>query len=296
MTLSKMLTTFFIAVMLSGSAALAQGTGTALPSAALPRLQALDDTRRNALLAALKTQKNHGTCNASIHDCLVQARPDPTAVRLANFAAFLLSKGTPVQGLNKFFTQRAEFASGERREFDDAKAPSYGTPSAPIRLTEFGEFKCAMCDTMRPVLKKLVDDSNGALLLSFKHFPIMAHQGTMLASRASVAAQRQGKFWEMVELLFQDMGKNEEKDVLEMATRLGLDMSRFRTDLDDPEVTKFIRNDKVEGLNARVGYTPFLFINGKRYELRFDEDHLKDTINEEAERMGIAPPYKDWAY
>lgn len=294
---ARILTIFCIGMMLGGSAAFAQGTSAGLPWASLPKVKGLDEARRNNLLALLKQQNNYGACKASIYGCLVLGDPDPTAVRLANFAAFLASRGMPAQALVKFFAKRAEFAtSAERREFKEETAPSYGSPKAPILLTEFAEFKCAMCGSVRPGLKKLVDDSNGAVRLSFKHYPLVGHEGTLLASSAAVAAQRQGKFWEMAELLYRNMDKKEEQQILELAAQLGLDMERFRTDLADPAVAGIVRADKIEGVNAKVDATPTLFINGKRYDLRMDEPHLKDTINEEAERLGIAPPYKDWVY
>lgn len=118
----------------------------------------------------------------------------------------------------------------------------------------------------------------------------------MLASTAAVAAQRQGKFWEMAASLYRNMDKNEEDQILDLASDLGLDMNRFRTDLADPEIAKMVRADKVEAIRAKVNATPTLFINSKYYSLRMDEAHLKDIINEEAERIGIAPPYKDWVY
>jgi hypothetical protein len=32
------------------------------------------------------------------------------------------------------------------------------------------------------------------------------------------------------------------------------------------------------------------------YHLRHDEEFLKDVICEEAERLGLEAPYRDWAY
>jgi predicted DsbA family dithiol-disulfide isomerase len=294
---ASVLTLFCITTMVLGwGTGLAQPTGPALPWAALPRVQSLDEAMRNDLLEMLKREKGQSACQDSIYDCLAREKPDPSAVRLTNFAAFLLSKGVSLQGLQKFFSKKAEFESVERREFREDATPLYGNPNGPIRLIEFGEFKCPMCSNVRPILKKLVDESNGVVRLSFKHFPLLAHGGTMLASRAAVAAQRQGKFWEMAELLYRNMERKEEHELLEMAAGLGLDMTRFRADLDDPEVTKLVRADKVEGVNAKVDSTPTLFINGKYYGLRMNDPYLKDTINDVAERMGIAPPYKDWVY
>jgi protein-disulfide isomerase len=74
-----------------------------------------------------------------------------------------------------------------------------------------------------------------------------------------------------------------------------MDVDRFKADLEDPKIEDLIERDKMEGVRAKVTGTPTLFINGKMYPLRHDEDFLKDLINEEAERLGQEPPYQDWA-
>jgi len=86
------------------------------------------------------------------------------------------------------------------------------------------------------------------------------------------------------------------EDVLEYARVLGMDIERYKTDLEDPKVEELIERDKREGVRAKVTGTPTLFINGKMYVLRHDEDFLKDLINEEAEHLGLEPPYQDWVY
>jgi len=75
-----------------------------------------------------------------------------------------------------------------------------------------------------------------------------------------------------------------------------MDIGRFKTDLEDRKIEELIERDKMEGVRAKVTSTPTLFINGKMYNLRHDEDFLKDLINEEAERLGLEPPYQDWVY
>ncbi|RJR32205.1 MAG: hypothetical protein C4576_30790 [Desulfobacteraceae bacterium] len=296
-TLSRLLTAVSVFFIVSASAAPAQEKGSKIPWEILPLVQSLDEGRKSDLLSLLAEQPNYGACKGTILGCLLQERPDSTAVRLANFSAYLLTKGVPFRFMGDFLSKRRSFAEGaETHEFDCSGSPVYGNKDAPITMTEFAEFKCPMCGTVSPVLKKLVDESKGTVRLCFKHYPILSHEGTILAAKSGVAAQRQGKFWEMAELLYRNMDKNEEKQILDLASTLGFDMDRFSKDMNDPEVEKIVRSDKVEGVKSKVNATPTIFINGRRYELRMDEAYLQDILNEEAERMGISPPYKNWVY
>jgi protein-disulfide isomerase len=147
-----------------------------------------------------------------------------------------------------------------------------------------------------PVLKRLVEDSNGMVRLFFKHFPLKNHPGTFFSSKAAQAAHRQGKFWPMYDLLYKDFNKQSMEDVLQYARILGMDGDRFKTDLEDPSIEELLERDKMEGVRAQVKGTPTLFINGKMYHLLHDEGFLKDLISEEAERLGLEAPYQDWAY
>jgi protein-disulfide isomerase len=100
----------------------------------------------------------------------------------------------------------------------------------------------------------------------------------------------------MYDLLGKDFSKQGMEDVLEYGQTLGMDIGRFKTDLEDRKIEELIERDKMEGVRAKVTSTPTLFINGKMFNLRHDEDFLKDLINEEAERLGLEPPYQDWVY
>ena len=268
-----------------------------VPWPLLPRVKALDSDRKSELLNVLKTEPNYGRCKGTVFQCLQGAKPDKTAVRFANFGAYVLSKGVPAQNLGLIAQERAKFINDPRPQtFTCTHSPSLGNEKARIILVEFAEFKCTYCVALSPVLKKLVADSNGMVRLFFKHFPLKNHPGSFFSSRAAQAAHGQGKFWAMYDLLYKDFNKQGMEDVLEYARTLGMDVERYKKDLEDPEIAKLVETDKMEGVRAKVVGTPTLFINGKMYTLRHDEDFLKDLINEEAERLGIEPPYQDWAY
>ncbi len=267
-----------------------------VPWALLPRVTALDESRKSELMDVLKSEPNYGKCKGTMFQCLVAEKPDKTAVRFANFGAYLVSKGVPARSLGFLAKERAKFMSQATAPFTYTDSPSLGNEKAKIIISDFAEFKCTHCVALSPLLKRLVDDSNGMVRLFFKHFPLKNHSGSFFSSRAAQAAHRQGKFWEMYDLLYKDFSKQSMEGVLEYARILGMDADQFKKDLEDIKIEALIERDKMEGVRAKVTGTPTLFINGKMYHLRHDEDFLKDLISEEAERLGLEAPYQDWAY
>ena len=288
---------FVAASMLLQGKAFPDDSNKLLPWNALPRLAELGESQQTAFLDVLRSEQNYGKCKESVYDCLTMVKPDQTALRITNFGAYLVSKGVRPGSLGRLVYDRATFAGlGLISTFSYEETPYLGNPEAKITITEFAEFKCPYCLALSPLLKKLVEESNGNVRFFFKHFPLKSHQGSALASQAAQAAHRQGRFWEMYERLFSDMNRQGMEDLIRHASDLGLDVERFKRDLEDPSVAGIIERDKVEGMRANVNAVPTLFINGKIFNFRHDEAFLKDIINEEAERLGITPPYKEWRY
>jgi protein-disulfide isomerase len=263
----------------------------------LPWVSKLPDAQRARLFEVLKEEPNYGPCKDSIVDCLLSPKPDEFAVRITNFCAFLITKGIPTGYLPGFIEERAKFAHPERlQSFTIEDSPMMGNVHAPITIVEFAEFECSWCANLAPILEKLVEESNGSVRLIFKHFPLKNHPGTLLAAEAAQAAYRQGKFWEMYDFLFANLGNHSMEDILKFGRELGLDPNKFKRDLEDKKLLQHIERDKMEGVRAKVVGTPTLFIDGRLFKFRHDENFLKDILDEEAERLNIKPPYKDWAY
>jgi len=270
---------------------------SSLPWTLLPRVTALDESRKAELMDVLKSEPNYGKCKGTMFQCLTAQKPDRTAVRFANFGAYLVSKGVPARSLGFLAKERAKFMNQETANaFTQKDSPFFGSEKAKIIIAEFAEFKCTYCVALGPLLKKIVTESDGKVRLVFKHFPLKNHPGAFFSSRAAQAAHRQGKFWAMYDLLYNDFSKQSMEDVLEYARTLGMDADRFKADLEDRKIEELIERDKMEGVRAKVTGTPTLFINGKMFNLRHDEEFLKDLINEEAERLGLEAPYQEWAY
>ena len=99
--------------------------------------------------------------------------------------------------------------------------------------------------------------------LVIKHFPLQIHNYARKAAIAALAAGKQGKFWEAHEKLFANQSDLNDTKVEAIAGELGLDMEKFKKDLQDPAIASIIDRDMNDGLKANVQGTPSIFINGK---------------------------------
>lgn len=114
-----------------------------------------------------------------------------------------------------------------------------------------------------PVLEQVLEKNPNQVKLVFKNFPLRNHKFAMPAAIASLAAGKQGKFWEFHDLLFKDYNRLNEQKVNEIAQKLKLDIKKFEKDRKDPRIIELIRRDILEGNQAGVRGTPTIFINGR---------------------------------
>jgi len=114
----------------------------------------------------------------------------------------------------------------------------------------------------------------------FRHFPVRSsHPRAWPAARAAEAAGRQGRFWEMHDLLFADQGRLEDPHLWERAERLGLDVARFDADRRSDAVETRISADFRAGVRAGVATTPTLFAGGERHAGRIEPAVLERLAN-----------------
>ena len=99
----------------------------------------------------------------------------------------------------------------------------------------------------------------------FKQFPLVQiHPHAMNASKASLAAQKQGKFWEMHDILFKNSRKLQPEDLKKYAAEIGLNVAKFESDMNSPEIAKQIDEEMALAQAVGVRGTPTIFVGGKR--------------------------------
>jgi Na+:H+ antiporter, NhaA family len=167
-------------------------------------------------------------------------------------------------------------AVGERRllrPVDRRRDHVRGAPAHRGQSTVliYGDYLCPYCQRLRPVLERLRKALGDRMAYVFRHFPNeRVHPGAELMSRVAEAAGRQGKYWEMHDALYSHTAPLSDTAALKVAEELGLDMARFRRDLDDPKLRKRIEEDVADGRKNGVTGTPTIFIDGVRYDGAWD--------------------------
>ena len=117
----------------------------------------------------------------------------------------------------------------------------------------------------------------------YKQYPLPMHPNADPAARASLAAAKQGKYWEMHDELFKNSRNLSPETIKGLAEKLGLDTKKFEADMNSDEVKQQVADEIKQGNAAGVRGTPSFFINGKVSQNR-SLDGFKAQIDEELKK------------
>ena len=154
-----------------------------------------------------------------------------------------------------------------------------GPAAAPVTLLEYGDYECPHCGRAFPVLEDIRLLMGGDLRLVFRHYPItLSHSHAQLAAEAAEAAGAQGRFWEMHAKLFINQDVLDRASLERYAIEIGLDLPRFRLELDTGMHRERVLSDIESGEESGVHWTPTFFINGVRFGYGSSLDGLLEAL------------------
>jgi len=168
-----------------------------------------------------------------------------------------------------------------------------GPADAPVRLEEFGDFECPPCGMFHPILQQMKQEFGDKLQVTFREFPLVpTHQHALAAASAAEAAGLQNKFWEMHDLIYDHQADwKKEFDVRPIfesyAKQIGLDVERYKNDVNGDLVAQRIFQDGKRGHSLGVKGTPTVFMNGR--EVPFENlpaEKLRVVIQNELRGSG----------
>ncbi len=143
-----------------------------------------------------------------------------------------------------------------------------GLASSTVVVTEYSDFQCPACKSYYPIFRQLVQEYGDRVTFVYRHFPLTGiHPNAEFAARAAEAAGKQGKFWEMHDLLFEKQNEWEgASDIAgtfkNYAKLLDLSVEQFDTDWRSKEVKNLVTAERVHALKIGLQGTPSFFING----------------------------------
>jgi protein-disulfide isomerase len=153
-------------------------------------------------------------------------------------------------------------------------------PASARLIVEYGDYECPYSRRAYRAIEAVEARLREGVRFAFRHFPLMEiHPHALAASRAAEAAARQGRFWEMHELLFHNQHALEDDDLRRYASELGLDVEQFDGDRAGQTVLDRIERDVRSGLaSGHVRGTPTLFIDGVVHVGGYDSGTLTEVL------------------
>ncbi|MFL5248969.1 MAG: DsbA family protein [Myxococcales bacterium] len=181
------------------------------------------------------------------------------------------------------------------RNVDPGDGPSIGPKHAKVTIVEWSDFQCPFCGRVDPTVRQILSTYKDDVRLVWRNEPLPFHPNALPAAKAAMAAHKQGKFWQMHELMFAHQTDLSEAKYEEWAKQIGLDVARWKADKDSPAIAEAIQKDNSYGQQVGANGTPSFFINGKLIAGALPFDTFKAMIDEqiakanELTKKGVRP-------
>jgi protein-disulfide isomerase len=173
-------------------------------------------------------------------------------------------------------------ADFKRRDVQTKGLAAKGNLKNPkITIVECSDFDCPFCKRGADTVAQIAKEYGDKVAIYFRNYPLPMHKMAEPAHRAGIAAQNQGKFWEMHDLLFADKTKRSDKDFQGYAQQLGLDMVKFDRDYADPATAQKVKDDMAECGKMEVRGAPGFLINGRLMSGAQPFERFKGVLDEE---------------
>ena len=167
-------------------------------------------------------------------------------------------------------------------------APVRGVKSAPVLLVVVGEYECPFCKRAETTLDALRNEYGDRIRVLWRNDPLPFHLRARPAARASLAADRQGKFWPMHDAIFASADLSD-AGLRAAAVAAGLDLARYTVDVTDPVLEERLDRETLQATALGVTGTPTFFINGKRVVGAQPQPSFKREIDAALEAEKLVP-------
>lgn len=174
-----------------------------------------------------------------------------------------------------------------------------GNKDAPVTIVEYLDFECEACGAYYPVIKRLSEEFKNEVRFVNRYFPLSGHKNSMTSALAVEAAGKQGKYWEMHNIVFEnqrDWGEKSSPDpkIFEnYAKQIGLDMDQYGKDITSRELKNRIERDRKAGQKLGLTGTPTFFLNSEKIDNPRGYENFKALIQSAISNANGRPPVEN---
>ena len=174
--------------------------------------------------------------------------------------------------------KRNETIAKRRQElFSPSEGTIIGNPKGDVTVVEFFDYNCGYCKSMFQGIAELLKEDR-SMRLVLKEYPILG-PASMTASRAALAARKQGKYAELHLALLSHKGQLSDAVVMDVASKAGLDMKKLENDMKDPAITEVIVKNHNLADELGIDGTPSLIIGDAFVPGAISKDKLVEHIS-----------------
>ncbi|ONG50213.1 disulfide bond formation protein DsbA [Pseudoroseomonas deserti] len=155
-------------------------------------------------------------------------------------------------------SQRGAILAQREALLADPADPVKGNPQGNLTIVEFFDARCGYCKALHPTLQALLR-ADPQIRVVMKDLPILG-PASVVASRALLAAQRQGKYAAFQDALMQLRGEPTEAALQAEAQKLGIDWVRAKRDMEDPAILARLQHNVGLARALSIEGTPALVI------------------------------------
>lgn len=167
--------------------------------------------------------------------------------------------------------------------FRDPASPIGGNPNGDVTLVEFFDYNCSYCRRVAPAMQE-AEATDPRLRVVYKEFPILGPD-SIFAARAALAVHRQGKYLVFHQALMQQRGAVDEARVMDVATKVGVDVYRMTSDMNEPAIQAAVEKNLALAQALRINGTPTFIVGAEILRGATDLNTLQALIREARENL-----------
>jgi protein-disulfide isomerase len=145
---------------------------------------------------------------------------------------------------------------------DDSRPPALGPAGAKVVVLVFSDIQCPVCRRSADATQQIAEEFPGDVRVEFWQHPLAMHANAENAAVASLAAQRQGRFWEYHDEVFRNQSAIDPDSLARYAEQLGLDGAKFKSDYAAPELRERVRSEAAAAERFGAKSAPAFMVNG----------------------------------